>query len=162
MRPLASSLMLALLMLPPGDAGARELDGEAHEVTQGDPQEWWLLTNGADLLVNGGRTYSISARDGSLVTLMNAQVEREHSNAEAIELRGGSALMSSYSRIEHGGIRSWTSSSVYLHYSRVTIGEEAPESVPTVGIMMIDSTADARVTLDASTLHVVDRPDHPH
>jgi len=47
MRPLASSLMLALLMLPPGDAGARELDGEAHEVTQGDPQEWWLLTNGA-------------------------------------------------------------------------------------------------------------------
>ena len=134
MRPLASSLMLALLMLPPGDAGARELDGEAHEVTQGDPQEWWLLTNGAELLVNGGRTYSISARDGSLVTLMNAQVEREHSNAEAIELRGGSALMSSYSRIEHGGIRSWTSSSVYLHYSRVTIGEEAPESVPTVGI----------------------------
>lgn len=74
LRPLAHALVLALAALPIATAGARTLDGQAAEVVEGDPADYWQLSNGAVLTVTGGATRYIEASQNSQVLLRGATV----------------------------------------------------------------------------------------
>ena len=106
MRPLACSVMLALLALPPGGLAARELDGEDQEavVGDGDGAEAWTLRNGARLVVHLGQARLIDADSGSHVTLSGARVTRNAYDNITVRLSGGAALEAVRTSFMGGGV----------------------------------------------------------
>ena len=74
LRPLSQCLLLALALPLAQHASAGNLNGEDHEVVQGDPIEAWQVTNGSNLTVTDASTYGINATYGSNVVLTRADV----------------------------------------------------------------------------------------
>ncbi|MBT2768217.1 autotransporter outer membrane beta-barrel domain-containing protein [Stenotrophomonas sp. ISL-67] len=121
MRPLACSVMLALLALPVGGLAARELDGEDQEIVVGpdDGAESWTLRNGARLVVHLGQARSITAESGSQVTLSGARVTRDANYGLTALLRGGATLDAAGTTFLGGGLWLNGASSVHLTNSSI-------------------------------------------
>ncbi|WP_459061777.1 autotransporter family protein [Stenotrophomonas sp. PSU-St15] len=101
LRPLSQCLLLALALPLAQHALAGNLNGEDHEVVQGDPIEAWQVTNGSNLTVTDASTYGINATYGSNVVLTRADVLVRNAN-QNIHVQSGSSLIARNSRIDLG------------------------------------------------------------
>lgn len=143
MRPLTRGLLLAMLALPLS-AVAGNLDNESAEVLQDDPAEFWNLRSGSRLLVTGGSTFRITARDTSVVRLDGATVDKGEDGGTypyALVLRDSATLTALNSTVRGGGIIMEEAASLHLQGSRVLVSPEhgvPPNPVRTIGIDMLD------------------------
>ncbi|MDV3515327.1 autotransporter outer membrane beta-barrel domain-containing protein [Stenotrophomonas sp. C1657] len=166
MRPLARSLLAALLLSPISAALARDLDEEHVVLQPGDPVEEWRLINVAILHVLGGETSTISARDRSQIYLERATVNRSGSNQHAVALAGDALLQALSTTFRGGGIHVDDRAEVHLVDNQILIAQEdmRPGERLTIGVDMSYSAASAppfngRARIDSTLIRVADAPD---
>ncbi|WMJ67814.1 autotransporter outer membrane beta-barrel domain-containing protein [Stenotrophomonas sp. 24(2023)] len=165
LRPLASSLLLALAMLPAGAALARDLDNQSAEVLAGDPVEAWKLINGSSLQVTGGQTLEITASDTSDLSIWDAVITRSGSSQRAITLDDSAYLALARSNVLGGiALRGGTTQAILAQSSiSVTTAGLAPTEGLSVGVDLVapatgSGAASPRATIDNTTIYVEDAP----
>ncbi|WP_295520575.1 autotransporter outer membrane beta-barrel domain-containing protein [uncultured Stenotrophomonas sp.] len=165
LRPLASSLLLALAMLPAGAALARDLDNQSAEVLAGDPVEAWKLINGSSLQINGGQALEITASDNSELNIWDAVITRSGSSQQAIALYDSAYLALARSKILGGiSLNGGTTQAVLAQSAiSVTTAGLAPTERLSVGVDLVApatgiGAASPRATIDNTTIYVEDAP----
>lgn len=165
LRPLASSLLLALAMLPAGAALARDLDNQSAEVVAGDPVEAWKLINGSSLQINGGQALQITASDTSDLRIWDAVVTRSGNSQQAIALYDSAYLALARSNVLGGiSLNGGTTQAVLAQSAiSVTTAGLAPTERLSVGVDLVapatgGGAASPRATIDNTTIYVEDAP----